>query len=156
MHGARRQFGAQRLVVDDVLEEARVALLVDLAREVLEEAVELVDVAVGDGQEGGRVRLLGTRDRAHVDLQLVAEALHPARDPDEVTALEAPRQDVRVLERAGLDRARPVAQLERQIGRARARGQPVLARTGEDRVDLIAGAQAGDGELGGGHGVHSG
>ncbi len=128
----------------------------DLAREVLEEPVELVDVAVGDGQERGGIHLLSARDRTHLDLQLVAEALDATGDAHEVAALEAAGEDVRVPERAGLDRARPVAQLERQVRAARARGQAVLARAGEDRVDLVAGAQAGDRELGRGHRVHSG
>ena len=48
MHGARRHVGAQRLVGQQPLEQAAVLGVVDLAREVLEEAVELVDVAVGD------------------------------------------------------------------------------------------------------------
>ena len=127
-----------------------------LAGEVLEEAVELVDVAVGDGQERGGIGLLRAGDRAHVDLELVAEALDPPRHAHEVAAFETARQHVRIPERAGLDRARAVAQFERQIRRARARGQAVLARAREDRVDLIPGTQAGDGELGRGHRVHSG
>ena len=40
--------GAQRLVAQQPLEQAPVRRVVDLAREVLEEAVELLDVAVGD------------------------------------------------------------------------------------------------------------
>ena len=47
--------GAQRGVAEQALQQRAVAGLVDLAREVLEEAVELVEVAVGDGQERGRV-----------------------------------------------------------------------------------------------------
>ena len=58
---------------------ARRSGVVDLAREVLEEAVELLEVAVGHGQEVGGVGALGAPDRAQLDLQLVAEALDPAR-----------------------------------------------------------------------------
>ena len=136
--------GAQRGVAEQALEQAAIGRVVDLAGEVLEEAVELVEVAVGDGQEGRRIRLLGPCDRPHLELQLVAEALDAPGDAHEVAALEAPREHVRVAERARVDRARAVAQLEREIRRAGACRQPVLARAGEDRVDGVAGAQAGD------------
>ncbi len=119
----------------------------DLAGEVLEEAVELVEVAVRDRQERRRIRLLSTCNRADVDLQLVAEALDASGDPDEIAAIEAPREQIRVLERARLDRARAIAQLERQVRRARTRRQAVLARAGEDGVDVIPGTQAGDRDL---------
>jgi hypothetical protein len=121
---------------------------VDLAREVLEEAFELVDVAGGDRQERGGVGGLGAGDRAHVDLQLVAEALHAPHDADELAALEATRDDVGVAEDARADRAGLVAELERQVGRARAGDEAVLARAGEDGVDLVAGAQGGNGGSG--------
>jgi hypothetical protein len=42
---------------------------------VLQEAVELVEVAEGDGQEGRGVGVVGAGDRAQLELQLVAEAL---------------------------------------------------------------------------------
>ena len=64
----------------------------DLAREVLEEAVELLHVAVGDGQELGRVGGLGALDLLDVDLQLVAEALDAPAHAHELAALEAARR----------------------------------------------------------------
>ena len=67
----------------------------DLAREVLEEAVELVEVAVGDGQERGRVGGLGPLDLLDVDLQLVAEALHAPAHAHELAAVEAARRGCR-------------------------------------------------------------
>ena len=122
----------------------------DLAREVLEEAVELVEVAVGDGQERRRVGRLGARDLAHLDLQLVAEPLHAPAHAHEVAALEAPGEHVGVAERARLDRAAAVAQLERQVRQPGACLQPVLARAGEDAVDLVAGSEGRDrGRVGG-------
>ena len=92
-----------------------------LAGEVLEEAVELVEVAEGDGQERGRVGLagVGAGDRAQLGLELVAEALDPAGHPDEVAAVEAAGQDVGVPEDPRRQRAGPVAQLEREVRRAR-------------------------------------
>ena len=110
---------AQLGVPEQVLQQRPVAGLVDLPREVLEEAVELVDVAVGDRQERGRVGVRRALDRADLDLQLVAEALHPPLDADEVAAVEAAAEQVGVAEHARRKGRRAVAQLERQIGRAR-------------------------------------
>ena len=56
--------GAQRVVAEQPLEQRAVARVVDLAREVLEEAVELVDVAVGDRQERRRIGRSRARSRA--------------------------------------------------------------------------------------------
>ena len=68
--GARRAppLGAQRFVAEQGAEQRLVLGVVDLAREVLEEAVELLDVAVGDRQERGRVGRLRALDRLHLDL----------------------------------------------------------------------------------------
>ena len=117
-----------------------------LAGQVLEEAVELVEVAVGDGQERGRVGVaVGARDRAHLDLQLVAEALDaPARRARGRRGSKRPASSVGVAEDARRDRAGAVAQLEREVRRARARGQAILARAGEHAVDLVAGAHRRD------------
>ena len=73
--------------------------VVDLAREVLEEAVELVEVAVGGRQELCRVRaVLGAPDRLQLDLELVPEALDPAAHGHQVAALELAGEEVRVAE----------------------------------------------------------
>ncbi len=138
---------AQRRVAEQRVEQRLQAGVVDLARQVLEEAVELVEVAVGDGQERRRIDAAGGRaaDRAQLDLQLVAEALDAAGDVDDVAAVEAPRDHVGVAEHAALDRARAIAQLDREVRRAAARHQAVLAGAREDPVDLLAGAQRRDG-----------
>ena len=109
-----------------------------LAHQVLEEAVELVEVAVGDGEELGRVRALRPRDVHDLDLQLVAEALHAPAHAHELAAVEAPGQHVGVLERAAGQRAGAVAELEREVRRAGPREQPVLARARVDAGDLVA------------------
>ncbi len=137
---------AQRAVGEQVVQQRAQARVMDLAREVLEEAVELVEVAVGDGQERRRIDLavLYAPDRAQLDLQLVAEALDATRDAHEVAALEAAREHVGVAERARLHRAAAIAQLDREIRRAGARQQAVLARACEHAFELLAGAQRGD------------
>src|SRR5205807_4158733 len=86
---------------------------------------------------------LDARDRAHVDHQLVAEALDPTRDAHDVAALEAPRKQIGVAERARRDGARAVAQLERQIRRPGPRDEAVLARAGEDAGHVLALTQSG-------------
>jgi hypothetical protein len=118
---------------------------VDLAREVLEEAVELVEVAVGHGEEVGRVggSLLDTRDVAQLGLELVAEALDATGHADEVAALEAPGGEVGVAEDARCDRPAPVAQLDGEVGGAGLRRHAVLSRAGEDALDRAPGAQTG-------------
>jgi len=137
---------AQRRVAEQRGQQRLVPGFVDLASEVLEEAVELVEVAVGDRQERGRVGLAFTRptDAAQLDLQLVAEALDAAGDADEVAAFKAPGEDVGVAERARLNGARPIAQLDGEIRRAGPRQQAVLARAREDAVDLLALPQRGN------------
>ena len=78
----------------------------DLAGQMLEEAVELIQVPVGGRQEGRRDRppsaSAHARDLDHLQHELVSEALDPAAKPDQIAALEAARQDVGVPERARL------------------------------------------------------
>ncbi len=143
------QLLAQALVAEQRLEQRLERRVVDLAREVLEEAFELVAVAVGGGQEAGRVGRLANRalDRSKLDLQLVAKALHAPAHAHELAALEAPGEQVGLTEGARHDRAGAVAQLERQVGSACARDLALLARAREHGVDLVVAAQRGDGLL---------
>ncbi len=66
------ELGAERLVGEQAVKQRPVAGVGDLAGEVLEEAVELVEVAVGDGQEFARVdrRVVGAGDPLELDLRL--------------------------------------------------------------------------------------
>ena len=88
--------------------------VVDLAREVLEEAVELLHVAVRHGQElGGIARLRSARaDRAQRRPGARRGSARPARSRHEVAALELAREEVRVAKGAAGDRAGAVAQLD--------------------------------------------
>src|SRR3954463_7859574 len=97
--------GAQIGVGEERLQQRREARIAHLAGQVFEEAVELVEVAVGDRQEGRRVGLRGGRfrDRPYLELELVAEALDAPGDTHEVTALEPAREHVGVAEGTGLD-----------------------------------------------------
>ena len=146
VQGARRQSARSAASPSSDAEQGPQAGVVHLPRQMLEEAVELVEVAVGDRQERGRIGLALGRaaDRAQLDLQLVAEALDAAGDAHEVAALEAPGEHVGVAKRPPLHRAGAIAQLDREVGRPGARHQTVLARARKDAVDLLAGAQRGD------------
>ena len=143
--GRAAKVGAEALVAEERVEQRAQVRVVDLAGEVLEEAVELLDVAVGDRQELGRVgrALLGAPDRGQLDLQLVAKALDAAAHADQVAALELAGEEVGVAERTPGDGAGAVAQLDRQVGAPVAGGEPVLARAREDALDLAPGSQFG-------------
>src|SRR5438045_6811879 len=73
--GCALELAPEVRVRDERLEQARVVRVVHLARQVLEESVELVEVAIRDGQEVSRVRVFGLRlaDTPDVHLQLVTE-----------------------------------------------------------------------------------
>ena len=103
-----------------------------LARQVLEEPVELVEVPVGGRQEPRRIRrrartdphpTIGispdSRDVDHLEHRLVAEPLDPPRHAHQLAPLEPAGERIRVLERTGLDRPAAIAQLEREVRRPR-------------------------------------
>jgi hypothetical protein len=134
------------LVIEERLEQCAQVGGVDLAGEMLEEAVELLHVAVGHREELGGVGpvLRGTLDRLQVDLKRVSEALDATPHGDEIAAFELSREEVRVPERPPRNRARAIAQLDRQVGRAVPRCEAVLARAREDPVHLAACSQLSD------------
>lgn len=111
----------------------------------LEEAVQLVKIAVRDGQERldrhliarGAV-VLGAADVADLYDEVVAEPLHAADHRDQIATLEAPRQHVRIPEGARLQSAGAVPQLQREICAPSARLQPILAHARVDTANLIA------------------
>ena len=107
--------GAQLAVAEQRSSSRTVAGVVDLPRKVLEEAVELVEVAVGDGQEALELALLGADhalDRLELELELLAEAHGAPAHRHEVAALEAGAEQVSAAEHARRQRAAAVAQLE--------------------------------------------
>jgi len=125
--------GAQLAVRQHQLEQSPVARLVNLAREVLEKAVELVEVAIGDRQEAGRVETGAGRslDPFELDLKRIAEASDASGDRDQLAGVEAPTVEIRIAEDSRRQRPAAIAELERQIGRPAARQQSLLARAGE-------------------------
>ena len=77
----------------------------------LEEAVQLVEIAVGRRQEGARLELAAGDpfDPLELDLQLVAKARNATGDRDQLTAREATAVQVGIAEDAGWQRAAAIA-----------------------------------------------
>ena len=73
-------------------------------------------------------------DRAHLELEPVAEALDAAEHAHGVALGEAPVEQLDVVPDPRLDPPARVDELEREVGRALLRSQPLLAR---DRVDAL-------------------
>ena len=140
---------AQRGIAEQRLHQPAVRRVVDLAGQVLEEPLELVEVAVGDREERRPDRRASARRMSRTS----SWSSSRKRSTRPTTRTSSPRskrpattsasRNTRRADRAGL-----VAELERQVGRAGAGGQAILARAGEDGVDGVSGAQGGDRGLG--------
>ena len=98
----------------------------DLAGEELEEAVQLGGVASHGRRERGRVEVFGRLERAHLELEPVAETVDPPEHPDGVALGEAAVQEVDVGPDPRFDPPARVDELERQVRGAAARPQPLL------------------------------
>ena len=109
--------------------------VVDLARQVLEEALELLDRAIGGGQELRRVERPGlqalARRRARRPARRESARARP-RTRDRVAALEAQADAVGLAEHPGGQRAGAVAQLERRYEPPFARSAGPSAGTRSD------------------------
>ena len=138
--GRAAELGAERLVAEERSRAAGArSRVVHLAREVLEEAVELLDVAVGDRQELGRV---GPRprasDRPHARPGARRGSARPARPPD----TRSPRSNWPARKSASRNARPGIAPVRSRSSRPGrgpvARGEAVLAGAGEHAVDLAA------------------
>ena len=106
----------------------------DLGHEKLEEALELVRVAAHRRRHRRRVDVLCGLERAHLELQPVAETLDPSEHAHGVSLRESRVEQLDVVPDARGDAAARVDELEREIRRAVLRVQPLLLR---DRVDAL-------------------
>src|SRR5215218_729482 len=137
--------------------------IVYLAREVLQEALELLDRAVCSRQELGRVECprLETLDVIEVGDHLAAEALDAAAHVHRVTSLEAKTDPVGLPKYPRRELAGAVSELEREVGAPVPGRQPVLSQAAEAAVEAVPGPQLGDGGRGafggslGGGGFHA-
>ena len=112
MQGARRHASRSPSITKEAIEQRPVAPVVDLPGQVLEEAVQLIQVPVGGGQEPSRIdpgRLGYPLDLEQFDDQILAEALDPPANPNHIPAFKLPAQSIRVLEGPRRHRPRAVA-----------------------------------------------
>ena len=146
MHGARRKSLASGSAKQEPLDDAAQAGVVDLAAQVLEEALQLLDRAIGGGKELGGVERPGLEPAHVVELrrQLAPEALELAAGEHRVATLEAQPDPVGLAEDASGKRAGAVAQLERQVGAPVPGRQSVLAHARVAALEPLAGTQLGD------------
>ena len=132
--GERAEARADLRVPDEAPGERAQPRVRDLGSEELEEAVELVEVPPRFRNERCRVGLRGL-ERAHLELEPVAEPFDAAEDAHGVAFGEAPVEELDVGPDPRLDPAAPVDELEGEVCLPRSRRQPLLPRDGEDAVD---------------------
>src|SRR3954447_11793620 len=106
----------------------------ELGDEKLEKAAELVRVSSQRRRQRRRVDV-ARLERAHVELQAVAELLDAAEHADRVPLREPAVEELDVVPHPRLDPTRRVDQLEREIRRARLRAQLALRPDRIDRLD---------------------
>jgi uncharacterized protein (DUF1015 family) len=109
-------------------------LVRDFGEEEVEESLQLIGVAAAGRCERRRIGLGRRLERAHLDLQLVAEALDPTHDAHRIALRKAGIEQVDVVPDARLDATALVAQLEREVGSSGSRAQAFLAGDGIDAV----------------------
>ena len=94
------------------------------------------------------VRLAGSTsarlERAHVELEPVAEPLDAAEHAHRVALAEAPVEQLDVVPDAGVDAPARVDELEREVRRAALRAQLPLRLHGEDALDDAVLGEVGD------------
>jgi Protein of unknown function (DUF1015) len=121
-------------VVDEAGDKPTEVRLGNFPGEELEEAVELLDVSPRLRDELRRIGRRGL-ERPHLQLQLVAEALHTSQDPNGVALTESLVQELDVTPHTGADPSARIDQLERQVGAAATGPKALLPRDGEDAFD---------------------
>ena len=107
----------------------------DLGREELEEPVELVGVAAKGRRQRRRVCILGGLHRAHLNLQLPAEALDPSEHVHGVSFAEALVEEIDVVPDPSFHTPARIGKLEREVQGARARAATLLLRHREHAFD---------------------
>jgi hypothetical protein len=125
--------GPERRVGDEGIHEGAQLGMGDLCGEELEEAVELLPVAAGLGDECRRVCLCGL-ERPHLELEPVAEALHPSEHANGVPLSKALVEQVDIAPDAGIDSSARIDELERQVRAAAAGAKALFAG---DRVRAL-------------------
>ena len=128
-----RRIRSQRCVGERSLHRRAERVVVDLADEELQKALELVGVPAQGRSQRRRVDVRGL-EGAHLELQPVAELLHPPENAHRVALGEARIEQLDVVPDPRGDPPARIDELERQVGRAVARAQPLLPG---HRVDAV-------------------
>jgi uncharacterized protein (DUF1015 family) len=124
----------QRRARERARDDAAQRVVADLAHEELEKPLELFRVPLQARRQLRRVDTLRLLEGPHLQLELVAEALHPAEDPHRVAGCAASVEQVDVVPDAGGDPTARVDEFEREIGGSAPCTQSLLAC---DRVDTV-------------------
>jgi proteasome assembly chaperone (PAC2) family protein len=122
------------------------ARVVDLASEVLQESLELLDRTVGGREELRGVERAGLEPPHVVELgdQVAAIALQPAAGKDRVAAREPQADPVRLAKDAGGQRSGTVTQLDHQVRAAVARRKAILPHAREALLEPLSRPQLAD------------
>jgi Protein of unknown function (DUF1015) len=122
----RSQSGAKVRMRDEPAHEHVQLGMGDLAGEELEEPVELLDVAPGLRDKRCRIGL-GGLEGPYLELEAIAEALHPPQHVHRVALAETFVQQVDVAPDSCVDPPAWIDELERQVGAAVAGAKALLA-----------------------------
>src|SRR3954454_23186676 len=114
--------------------EGAQAVVVDLADEEVDVAVEVLDVAPGPGHELGRVAGLDALHVAHLELDLAGVLAHAAEHADGVAYLEPLLEHGDAVPHASADAPALVGELEVEEWASVAARAPLLARHREGRT----------------------
>ena len=131
----RRGIRPQRRSAEHAHDDRAQPVVVHLGDEELEEALQLVGVAAQRRRHRRRVDAVRRLERAHVELERVAELLDASEHAHGVAFAEAPVEQLDVVPDARGDAAARVDELEREVRRAVLRPQPLLLRDGVDAFD---------------------
>jgi len=132
------------IVAEDRSDELAQPVVGDFAGQELEEAVELVRVSAHRRREPCGILVGGGLDRADVELQPVAVALHSPEHAHCVPLAEPRVEQLDVVPDPALDAAGRVDELQRKVRGAGSRTQAPLARDCVDALDYAILGQLGD------------
>ncbi len=133
--GKHAQTSTEVRVVEEPRDHRSQACMRDFAPEKVEEALELIRIASECGCESGWVCVWCGLERAHLDLQPVAEALHASEHSDRVAFAEAPVEELHVVPDPRVDPSALIDELERKVRRTVSRSESPLAGNRVDPFD---------------------
>jgi proteasome assembly chaperone (PAC2) family protein len=116
-----------------------------LTCEVLEEPLQLIEIAVRRRQELLRIHALGPHELLHIDLECVAEPLDPSTNPHRIARRKPRRHRIGIAKHPAGDRAGAITELQREVRLPGARDQPLRAHDGKRAIDELLLSELGDG-----------